>query len=128
MSALLNEATFRLAGKRRHIAALIGSPELFSNPDKARSTPSLCCVRIVNNSAGPGADLFRAWFDLTMKIWRTGQPRTCRTILLPRIVWRSFGPSGYSEPDEPLAKGSLKSHCKYFTVLGFPPQTELIKT
>jgi hypothetical protein len=68
--------------------------------------------------------LFRAWFDLTMKIWRTGRPRTRRTIL-PRIVWRSFGPSAYSEPDELLAKGSLKSHCKYFTVLGFPPQQNI---
>jgi hypothetical protein len=103
--------------------ALIGSPELFSNPDKASSTLAFYCVRIVNNSAASGTDLFRARLDLSMKIWRNGRPRTCRTIPL-RIVWRSFGPSAYSEPDELLAKGSVKSHCKYFTVLGFPPQTE----
>jgi uncharacterized protein YllA (UPF0747 family) len=114
--------------KRQKTAALIGSPELFSNPDKARSTLAFCCVWIVNNSAGPGADLFRAWIDLIMKIWRTGRPRTSRTILLPRIVWRSFGPSGDSEPDEPLAKGSMKSRCKYFTVLGFPPQQQTNQT
>ncbi len=103
--------------KRRSTAALIGSPELFSNPDNASCALAFYCVRIVNNSAGTNADLFRAGHDshdLSMKIWRSGRPRTRRTILW-RIVWRSFGPSAYSEPDEPLAKGSIKSHCKYFT-------------
>jgi hypothetical protein len=103
--------------KRRSTAALIGSPELFSNPHKASSTLALCCMWIVNNSAAPGADLFTAWLNFIMKFWRSGRLRTSRTILL-RIVWRFFEPSAFSEPNEPLAKGPVKSRCKYLTVLG----------
>ena len=47
----------RLA-KRRSTAALIGGPELFSNPDKASPLLAFEGVRIVNNSAGPDGDLF----------------------------------------------------------------------
>ena len=117
--ALLN---FPALKAMRGRIALIGSPELFSNRHNASSTLAIDWMPIVNNSAAPGGDLFTAWPAWMMKIWRSGRSRICRTNL-SRIVWRSFGPSAFSEPDELLAKGAIKSHCKYFTVLGFPPQT-----
>ena len=110
--------SFCCLGKRRSTAALIGGPELFSNPDKASPLLAFDGVRIVNNSAAADADLFtEAKMIFFLEFWRSGRLRTSRTILW-RIVWRSFEPSAYSEPNEPLANGPQSPHCKYFTVLG----------
>ena len=107
---------FKLIPKRRSTAALIGDPELLLNPHKREPLLAFDCVRIVNNSAGPDAELFTLCLVKKKCGGADGYELAAPSRNEDRL--EIFEPSATSEPNEPLAIGPLKSHCKYFTVLG----------